>query len=85
MFGSFNAKYLFLNTRKSNWAAFYLDSNTLFQTSDLDSKSHADGEDAYSVKQHLSMRADGLQKQTVPKKAGSVVLGSREDQETQWF
>ena len=84
MIENFNAKYVSLHVRKSNRAALHLYSNTLnFQISEVEPKYYADGEDAYAMKRDLSQMADELRRQTDLKKGGYVVLGSRENQETQ--
>ena len=43
----------------------------------------SDGEDAYAMKRDLSQMADELRRQLQLKTGGYVVLGSRENQETQ--
>ncbi|XP_023078355.1 N-alpha-acetyltransferase 11 [Piliocolobus tephrosceles] len=84
MIENFNAKYVSLHVRKSNRAALHLYSNTLnFQISEVEPKYYADGEDAYAMKRDLSQMADELRRQVDLKKGGYVVLGSRENQETQ--
>uniref|UniRef100_A0A8C6QIW3 Uncharacterized protein n=1 Tax=Nannospalax galili TaxID=1026970 RepID=A0A8C6QIW3_NANGA len=84
MIKNFSAKYVSLHVRKSNWAAFHLYSNTLsFQVSEVEPKYYADGEDAYPMKTDLTQMADELRWQMVLKKSRYVVLGSRENQETQ--
>ncbi|XP_006743134.1 N-alpha-acetyltransferase 11 [Leptonychotes weddellii] len=84
MIENFNAKYVSLHVRKSNRAALHLYSNTLnFQVNEVEPKYYADGEDAYAMKRDLSQMADELRRQLELKKGGYVVLGSRENQETQ--
>ena len=59
MIENFNAKYVSLHVRKSNWAALHLYSNALnFQVSEVEPKYYADGEDAYAMKPGLSQMAD---------------------------
>ncbi|XP_027956309.1 N-alpha-acetyltransferase 11 [Eumetopias jubatus] len=83
MIENFSAKYVSLHVRKSNRAALHLYSNTLnFQVSEVEPKYYADGEDAYAMKRDLSQMADEL-RQLELKKGRFVVLGSRENQETQ--
>lgn len=84
MIENFGAKYVSLHVRKSNRAALHLYSNTLnFQISEVEPRYYADGEDAYAMKRDLSQMADELRRQLQLKKGGYVVLGSRENQETQ--
>ncbi|XP_004681489.1 PREDICTED: N-alpha-acetyltransferase 11 [Condylura cristata] len=84
MIENFSAKYVSLHVRKSNRAALHLYSNTLnFQVSEVEPKYYADGEDAYAMKRDLSQMADELRRQLELKKGGYVVLGSRENLETQ--
>lgn len=84
MIENFSAKYVSLHVRKSNRAALHLYSNTLnFQVSEVEPKYYADGEDAYAMKRDLSQMAEELRRQTVLKKSRYVVLGSRENQESQ--
>uniref|UniRef100_A0A8C6QLS8 N-terminal amino-acid N(alpha)-acetyltransferase NatA n=1 Tax=Nannospalax galili TaxID=1026970 RepID=A0A8C6QLS8_NANGA len=84
MIENFSAKYVSLHIRKSNQGALHLHSNTLnFQVSEVEPKYYADGEDAYAMKRDLSKMADELRWQMVLKKSRYVVLGSRENQETQ--
>ncbi|KAF7478137.1 N-alpha-acetyltransferase 11 [Marmota monax] len=85
MIENFSAKYVSLHVRKSNRAALHLYSNTLnFQVSEVESKYYADGEDAYAMKRDLSQMADELRRQPeLKEKGGYVVLGSRENQESQ--
>ncbi|XP_020007052.2 N-alpha-acetyltransferase 11 [Castor canadensis] len=85
MIENFSAKYVSLHVRKSNRAALHLYSNTLnFQVSEVEPKYYADGEDAYAMKRDLSQMADELRRQLELKEKGRyVVLGSRENQETQ--
>ncbi|XP_004407284.1 PREDICTED: N-alpha-acetyltransferase 11 [Odobenus rosmarus divergens] len=84
MIENFSAKYVSLHVRKSNRAALHLYSNTLnFQVSEVEPKYYADGEDAYAMKRDLSQMADELRRQLELKKGRFVVLGSRENQETQ--
>ncbi|XP_057583708.1 N-alpha-acetyltransferase 11 [Hippopotamus amphibius kiboko] len=85
MIENFSAKYVSLHVRKSNRAALHLYSDTLnFQVSEVEPKYYADGEDAYAMKRDLSQMAEELRRQLEPKEKGRyVVLGSRENQETQ--
>nr|XP_012805130.1 N-alpha-acetyltransferase 11-like [Jaculus jaculus] len=84
MIENFSAKYVSLHVRKSNRAALHLYSNTLnFQVHEVEPKYYADGEDAYAMKRDLSQMADELRRQQVLKKGKYVVLGSRDNQETQ--
>ncbi|MBZ3891175.1 N-alpha-acetyltransferase 11 [Sciurus carolinensis] len=85
MIENFSAKYVSLHVRKSNRAALHLYSNTLnFQVSEVEPKYYADGEDAYAMKRDLSQMADELRRQLeLKEKGGYVVLGSRENQDTQ--
>uniref|UniRef100_A0A8C9Q9M9 N-terminal amino-acid N(alpha)-acetyltransferase NatA n=1 Tax=Spermophilus dauricus TaxID=99837 RepID=A0A8C9Q9M9_SPEDA len=85
MIENFSAKYVSLHVRKSNRAALHLYSNTLnFQVSEVEPKYYADGEDAYAMKRDLSQMADELRRQPeLKEKGGYVVLGSRENQESQ--
>ncbi|XP_037386232.1 N-alpha-acetyltransferase 11 [Talpa occidentalis] len=84
MIENFSAKYVSLHVRKSNRAALHLYSNTLnFQVSEVEPKYYADGEDAYAMKRDLSQMAEELRRQLELKKGGYVVLGSRENLETQ--
>ncbi|XP_008589119.1 PREDICTED: N-alpha-acetyltransferase 11 [Galeopterus variegatus] len=85
MIENFSAKYVSLHVRKSNRAALHLYSKTLnFQVSEVEPKYYADGEDAYAMKRDLSQMADELGWQLELKEKGKyVVLGSKENQETQ--
>ncbi|XP_008852818.1 N-alpha-acetyltransferase 11-like [Nannospalax galili] len=84
MMENFSAKYVSLHIRKCNWASLHLYSNTFnFWVNEVEPKYYADGEDAYAIKQYLFQIADELRQQMVLKKSRYVVLGSRENQETQ--
>nr|XP_060510783.1 N-alpha-acetyltransferase 11 [Panthera onca] len=85
MIENFSSKYVSLHVRKSNRAALHLYSNTLnFQVSEVEPKYYADGEDAYAMKRDLSHMANELRRQPELKGKGRyVVLGSKENQETQ--
>uniref|UniRef100_A0A8C3YKT9 N-terminal amino-acid N(alpha)-acetyltransferase NatA n=1 Tax=Catagonus wagneri TaxID=51154 RepID=A0A8C3YKT9_9CETA len=85
MIENFSAEYVSLHVRKSNRAALHLYSNTLnFQVSEVEPRYYADGEDAYAMKRDLSQMADELRRQLELKEKGRyVVLGSRENQDTQ--
>uniref|UniRef100_A0A2K5RUQ6 N-terminal amino-acid N(alpha)-acetyltransferase NatA n=1 Tax=Cebus imitator TaxID=2715852 RepID=A0A2K5RUQ6_CEBIM len=83
MIENFNAKYVSLHVRKSNWAALHLYSNTLnFQVSEGEPKYYADGEDAFARKQDLTPMADELRgeaRELVAGHVGWVKGGDRED------
>merc|ERR1711970_1160255 len=67
MVENFGAKYVSLHVRVSNRAALNLYSKTLqFNTTDVEAKYYADGEDAYAMRKDLDEFAE-RKKKTVPK------------------
>ncbi|XP_066089176.1 N-alpha-acetyltransferase 11 [Saccopteryx bilineata] len=84
MIENFSARYVSLHVRKSNRAALHLYSVTLnFQISEVERRYYADGEDAYAMKRDLSQMARELRRPSELKKSGYMLLGSRENRETQ--
>ncbi|XP_004613724.2 LOW QUALITY PROTEIN: N-alpha-acetyltransferase 10-like [Sorex araneus] len=80
MVENFDAGYVSLHVRGSNWAALHLHPSTLsFQVSEVEPKYYADGEDAFAMKRDLLQMADELRRQRkLKEEGGGMGLGRRE-------